>query len=245
MGAIAILRSSSAAFSSAERFRRAESAEANCSPVGVCTAGTHQVVRLDGEREAAQAVRSSACRAPDSPHRAPLPRRAPDRPRRRRPARRRWLDAGHRRCPICERTSSRASSAAVTAGRTERSQSTSRPCRLVRAIRRPTRIAARAMTTARSTQPHALELEVVLADRRGRGGGVRRGRGRAGSCRRGRGKCRRGRRRGRRGHRRCGRRRHRGRRDGCRRRGRVLRGGVSRQDAEHDRRRAHGENQRG
>ncbi len=35
LGAIASLRSSSAAFSSAERFRRAESAEANCSPVGV------------------------------------------------------------------------------------------------------------------------------------------------------------------------------------------------------------------
>ncbi len=34
-GAIATLRSSSAAFSSAERFRRAESADASCSPVGV------------------------------------------------------------------------------------------------------------------------------------------------------------------------------------------------------------------
>ena len=51
--------------SSAERFRRAESAEANCSPVGVCAAGTQQVVCLDGERETAQAVRAAHAERPE------------------------------------------------------------------------------------------------------------------------------------------------------------------------------------
>ena len=169
------------------------------------------MVGLDGEGEAAQAVGAAHGRAPGALRRVRPPRRARDRRPRRRPATptvaRCWASSAF----VCERMSSRASSAAVTAGRTERSQSTSRPCRRVRAIRRPTRIAARAMTTARRTQPHVLELDVRLGGRRRRGGGVRRGRGRMCSCRRGGRKRRRGRRRGRRGHRGRGRRCHGGR----------------------------------
>ena len=48
-------------------------------------------------------------------------------------------------------------------GSTERCQSASRPCRRVRAMSRATRTAASTMTTARRTQPQAVELDDVLA----------------------------------------------------------------------------------
>ena len=103
-----------------------------------CAAGAHQVVGLDGEGQATQAFRATRAEGPvcriGSRSGGPFQ------------ALHRLVDlGGHRRPTLVvvrvdwDRTRSRASSAAVTAGRTERCQSTTRPFRLVRAISSPTR----------------------------------------------------------------------------------------------------------
>ena len=203
VGTFAAFNSRSARSNSAARCRRAASAAASCSPVG-CPPPERK--RWSASTANARPRRLSAHRA----HRArpawsgaEAAARSSDAT-----ASSTWTLTSARRCgsspKVSDRTSSRASSAAVTAGPTERCQSAARPWRRLRAISKATRMAARAMATARRTQPQVFELDdveafvvvvvgcdvVVLGRRSGRRSG--RGRGRGGGNRRRCRRCRRG-----------------------------------------------------
>ena len=117
---------------------------------------------------------------------------------------------------VWERMSSLCELGCGEGGTTEWSQSTSRPWRRVRAIKRPTRSRQQSDDDCQENPAPRLGARRGLGrGRRGRRGGLGCGRRRARPCRRGGRKGRRGRRCGRRRNRRRGRRRHRGRGDRC------------------------------